>query len=211
MSTAPIISTVPTWLPESERDSSYYIFVPLFKCQVSNIQTMSIDYLQLHGMPSCGDTRLDKETANELITRMLPISEMVKFFNKGVLVQVSNYQDTVKIYEYISNHLNFWKQELTVSLNTRGAPIEDLMMIDKFANAVYQHAKYQFDDVVVDSIIARRMSSVMSFNRENIIKHMYTPEAATINGEEEEQPERASMADVFSSHKFLGGSGPKWR
>jgi hypothetical protein len=45
------------------------------------------------------------------------------------------------------------------SLNIGNAPLEDLKLMDRFANAVYEHAKYQFTDDTISSIIARRMDT----------------------------------------------------
>lgn len=206
-----------TWIPESERDSRYYIFRVLFKTRVSNIQTMSIDYLQHFGMPSVGDARLDAESTNELVTRMLPISEMAKLHKDGVNIRVVNYADTKLIYEHVTDHLNYWKANLENGFHTRGAPIEDLILLDKFAVSVYAHAKYQFTTEMVDSIVARRMSSTLRVSRENILKKkpqeilVINEETGTTEKQEEVFPERVSMAEIFSGRKALSNGAPKWK
>lgn len=206
-----------TWIPESARDSRWWIFKKLFMCRVSNIQSMSVEYLQHHGMPSVGDSRHDTETANELVTRMLPISEMVKFFNDGVPVRVCNYADTKEIYERITDHLNFWKQNLENGLNTRGAPIDDLLLMDRFAMTVYEFAKHQFTTEIVDSIIARRMSSTLRVSRDRIMGRkpktieVTNPETGATHKEEEGLPARMSMSETFASRKAISGGAPKWK
>jgi hypothetical protein len=203
-----------TWLPEEQRDTRYYIFVPIFKCRVSNIKSMSISYLQHFGMPTASDPRLDAETSGELITRMLTIEAMAEFFNKGVTIAVCKYEDTKVIYDHISNHLNFWKRQLDTGLNTKNAPFDDLILLDKFANAVYAHAKFQFTQDTVDSILLRQMSGAMSFTKDTLFRK--PPVVLTVNKTPEEEqedkyPERASMAEGFNSRKEIIGGRPKWK
>ena len=188
-----------TWVAEGMRDTRYYIFKKLFNCRISNIQSMSVDYLQHFGMPVSGHPEYDKEISHELIERLLPISEMVKYFNDGVTVEVVNYSDTKVIYEYITDHLNFWKNRIEDSFNARGAPIDDLIVMDRFAMSVYKHAVHQFTIEVVESILARRMSSVMRLSIDNIMGGGPKPLVVNANGEVEQEkiPERISMAEAF--------------
>lgn len=208
-----------TWVPVEERSTRWFIFKHPYLCRVSNIQTMSIEYLQHFGMPSVGDKRHDTETANELISRMLPISEMVKLFNDGVNIRVVNYADTKDIYERITDHLNYWKQNLENGLNTRGAPIEDLILMDTFAVAVYDHAKHQFTTNVVESIIARRMSTTLRVNRDRILTKRVELPPALLNSDgnletvvpDERYPARVSMASAFAATKASITGSPKWK
>lgn len=205
-----------TWIPKEQRDTRWYIWHKLFACRVSNIQTMSLTYLQHFGMPSTGDTRLDQETANELVTRMLSINQMVEYFRAGVNVRVIKVTDTKEIYEHITNHLNAWKYKLENALNVRGAPLDDLVALDSFAVAVYKHARHQFDRQYVDSYLARKMSSTLRVTRDRILKPM-EPQVVTINGDpnaqeqEKKYPEHESMADVFLGRQRAVNGAPKWR
>lgn len=205
------------WVEESKRDTRWWIFHKQFLCRVSNIQSMSVEYLKMFGMPSSGDPYYDKQTANELIMRMLTIDDMVEFFRNGVSVYVCNVADTKEIYERITNHLMAWKHQLEHGFHTRGAPLDDLILLDRFAVAVYKHAKYQFTPDIVDSIMARRMSSILKTSRADILSakaktQVVNPE--TNEPEEDPYPERVSMADVFAGRKPTPPSrtgGPKWK
>lgn len=203
-----------TWVPESERDHRWYIWKKKFLCRVPNIQTMSVEYIQMFGMPACGDPHQDRETANELVSRMLTINEMIDFFNQGVSVAVVNYKDTKEIYERITDHLNAWKQHLEHGWHTRDAPIDDLLTMDKFANVVYRYAAPQFTTATVESILARRMSSTLRVGRDKIMGGM-KPKVVIINAlgekEEEKLPERVGMADDFLNRKAANAGAAKWR
>ncbi len=205
-----------SWVPIEQQTVQWKIWNLLFKCRISNIQSMSTQYIKHHGMPSIGDPQYDKAMANELVFRMITIADMVKFYNDGVQIYISNPADTKIIYELISDHLIAWKTQLETSLNTGDAPVEDLLLMDKFANTVYAHAKYHFTTDFIDSILARRMAGAQRANRQTILTKQNAP-AVVVNpetGEQEENkdkyPERHSFSDVFASRKKVAG-GRKWK
>jgi hypothetical protein len=169
---------------------------------------MSTDYVALHGMPTCGDPIYDKGTANELVTRMLTINQIAEFYKNGVTVEVVKYSDTKVIYELIVDHLSSWKQKMATSFHTKNAPLEDLILLDKLASVVYKFAQPQFTTEVVDSLIARRMSSALKHTKENILAK---PKPTVINPIEDAPaiPQRETMADSFIKHK--NGNGRPWR
>ena len=207
-----------TWIPESERDTRWYIFKKLWLCSVPVFESRSIEDIQNFGVPASGDSLYDESMRSERAQRMLSIDAMVEFYKRGVQVAVVNYTDTKLIYERISDHLNAWKTKLEDGWHTRNAPIEDLMLLDKFAMVVYKHARHQFTTEMVDSILARRMSGALRVSRDKIMGD--GPKVMVINQdpvtgeekreEEEKLPERTSMADVFASHAAIASGGPRW-
>ena len=198
------------YVPESQQDARWRIWNLKFQCRVTNIESMSVEYIKLHGMPSSGDPARDKEVANELVFRMLTIAEMLEYFEKGIIVRVSDIADTKSIYTHISDHLNAWKNQLENSMHTRGAPIDGLLLMDKFAQVVYAHAKSQFNGEFIESLAVRQISSVMRHDRSNILAPKVI-ESTTINAitEEDRYPKRASMSEIFASR--LIASTPKWK
>lgn len=208
-----------TWCPDSEKTPAWWIWRQLYMCRVNNIQTMSLDYIKIFGMPNSGHQQHDMQTANELITRMLSIADMVKFHNEGIIIRLVNYNDAKPIYEHITNYLNMWKNQLETGYHVRSAPIDDLLAMDKFANSLYAHAKHQFTQDYVDSILARRMSTLFKVNRNTVLKPkkadkvIYSGEAIT--SEPVEDNKRVSMAEMFLNHKPLpsanGNNGSKWK
>jgi hypothetical protein len=204
-----------TYVPLNQRDHRWGIFKKKFLCRVPNIHMMSTDYVKHFGMPSYGDPDADRQTANELITTMLTVAEMVGYYKRGVTVRVVKIPDTKEIYEHITDHLNAWKKELEVGWHTRNAPIEDLLELDKFANAVYRFAAPQFTTQTVDSILARRMSGTLRVSRDKIMGGN-KPKVMIVNavGEKEEVskiPERVGMADSLLGHKAAVSGAAKWR
>lgn len=201
------MSSHEAWLPESERDSRWYLWNERYMCRVPFIQTMSPDYLREFGMPSSGYDEYDRQTANELVIRMLTINDMVEYYKRGTTVAVMQPGDTKRIYERISTHLELWKRELETSFHTRNAPLEDLQDLDKFAHAVYEHAKWYFDEPFVESLFARSVGGLLGFNRNSIVKRKSTSRVLEV-GQEAEMPaepakpqSRVSMAEVFASRE----------
>lgn len=192
------------WVPYEQRGTAYWIFEELFVCQIPYIQMLDLEELQEYGMPTSGDASYDYGTANEMRQIMIPISEMVKYYAKGVQVYVVDPADTKRIYERISDHLIAWKEKLSKSLNMSGAPLEDLKLMDQFANAVYEHAKYQFTDDTISSLLSRQVDPRHhDLNRliANIEGPILTAEEVQKQEEEEKYPQRESLADFFQPYR----------
>lgn len=200
------------YVPESERTTAWWLFNKLFMCRVPYLQTMSAEYIREYGVLASGDPVRDKALGSETITTMLSIAKMIEYFSKGVTVGVVRYEDTKKIYEYISNHLQAWKRELEYSVNA-DAPVEDLLLMDRFASAVYVHARHQFTQDYADGIIARRLTGGMSVNKNTLFRPKEPPPVETNTTSDDPHqhlPARHSMADVFASRRAIT-TKPKWR
>jgi len=198
------------WVPPEERDTRWYLWNELYLCRVPFMQTMSKDYVRIHGVPFTGHAESDQSMHSELVQRMLSINAMTEFFEKGVTVAVVRHEDTAKIYNRISDHLKAWKRELEVALDVRNAPLEDLKLLDRLAAAVYVHAQQHFTEEQLDSLLARRIAGTMRLNRSTLM--VPQSNARRINAVEEvpyEPKKHQSMADLLSSHELA--SRPKWK
>jgi hypothetical protein len=191
------------WVPYENREAAWFIWNELYQVTIPYIQMLSIEELQQYGMPTVGDPGYDYGTANEMRLIMIPISEMVIYYSKGVQVSVVSKDDVKKIYERISDHLNTWKQNLEKSLNIGDAPLEDLKLMDRFANAVYEHAKYQFTDDTIASFISRRMDTRQA-SLNDMVERLENP--MTKQQQEEKDldgryPKRESMTEYFQPYR----------
>jgi hypothetical protein len=150
--------------------TTHYIFKEVFHVRIQYLQMRTIEDLEFFGMPRCDYSPYDKQASNELRDIMIPISKMVEYFQGGVQLYFPNINDIVTIYQHITNHLNAWKEEIRRSMHIGSAPIEDLQLLDQFANSVYDHAKFQFTDEIVSSLTAtsarvKKISSITSILR----------------------------------------------
>ena len=188
-------------------DSAFYIFDYLFECRIPNLESTSVDYIRHFGTPTTGDQRIDNELANELITTFLPIATMVEHYKNGVRVYIPRYEDLTFMYDCVSNHLNAWKTRMEHAINIGEAPIEDLIDLDQFANALYDKAKYQLTPDIIDSLFMRHISSNTRLNKGGLFKDSPKPLDTTkqapdgtvqLNSEKDSRyPERTSLTDLF--------------
>lgn len=198
-----------TWIPESQRTPKWDIFNRKFYCTVPYMATRSADHIRMFGTPSCGIKELDHGMVNERIETFLTIDQMVEHFRNGTVVGVKKIEDTKTIYDCITTYLNAWKRQLEHGLNNRDAPIDDLILLDQFANAVYAHAKYFFTEDVVDSLLMKQMGTIMPITRDMLIRGMENSrrkkeeEKKPVEQREEvdAKPERAPMSDFFKTHQ----------
>jgi len=202
-----------TYIPEDQRDTAWWIWKKKFTCRVPYLQSMSTDYIRHFGIMVSGDADRDRAVVSETITTMLSIAEMVEYFEKGVTVGVVKYEDTKLIYEYISNHLQEWRRQLESGLPIRDAPVDDLLAMDRFANAVYRHARHQFDQGFIESIMARQLMGTMRVNRSNFMLNKPGDIPSAPSQEEQDPaanlPERQSLADIFSANRVNGRN--RWK
>lgn len=198
----------------SPPDTTKLIWDYLYLARVPYLQSTSIEYLKRYGSYTTGDREIDRELSNQWITTMININQMVEYFREGVQIKIVNYNDTKEIYAHISEHLAAWNERLLKGINIGNAPIEDLILMDEFANAVYAHAKYQFTRETVNSIVARRLSEVGRFNGSNFFKtplptkkdnQQIDPDGTIrINADDPNAPpERESLSD-FLKDRLVG-------
>ena len=89
-------------------------------------------------------------------------------------------------------------------MNVGQAPIDDLIAMDRFANEVYEFAKYQFTKEIVDSVVVKNMESIMTFPAG--ASDMFN-DNRTIEEKEKDIPRRESLS---SSFKTLDRSRRSW-
>lgn len=189
----------PPWVPDDQRDTRYWIFFELYLCRIPYIQMLSVEELNTFGMPISGHRESDYGTANEMRQVMIPISRMAEYYDRGSQISLVKYEDAKRVYKRITDHLVAWKEHLANSLNIGEAPIEDLKLLDRLANAVYDHAKYQFTDDIIEGLVAK-----MSGTRTHALNGMLgslgrTPVPVVVSDDPGAMfPKRRSMADFFT-------------
>lgn len=193
---------------DETKPTSYYIWEPLFRCKVPQLQTTSKAYLKHYGMPTTGNDAYDKDLANQLIDTAIPIVKMVEYFSKGIPIYIVKSADIKTIYQHIENHLLAWKRQLDHGLNIGGAPVDDLIAMDAFANKIYDHAKFHFTREIADSIFLRQMGSI---NRNTFLSPVVTPVTETALNKPSEgdgYEQRGSMSEHFKEKR---AGIRKWR
>jgi hypothetical protein len=193
----------------STQPTANLIFDYRFMVRVPDLQTRSEQHIKMFGVHSTGDRAQDMIMANQLITVMISIAEMVEYHKQGVNIRVVKRQDVLTIYDYITRHLQAWKERLNQGLNIGDAPIDDLISLDQFANVVHESAKYQFTREIADSILAKHLASTITFNKHNIFKKESSAAVIISNQdptkdkvEKEEDLQRDGFAQLFKDKKI---------
>jgi hypothetical protein len=70
---------------------------------------------------------------------------MAELWNTGACVALVKAQDAYTIYNDIEKHLIAWKNKIEAQYNPGFVPEEDLMLLDRFATSMYEHAKPFFN------------------------------------------------------------------
>lgn len=190
-------------LPSTEFVSKYK-----FMCAIPELQSRSVNHIKVFGTPTTGDKQIDAQLAKQWLTTFLSIQEMVNYHKEGVSIRIRAKSDVALMYDYISKYLQAWKTFLNEGLNIGEAPIDELIAMDRFANEVYEHAKYQFTRQIADSIIAKNLTSTVRFNKNNFFKenskayNEFMGTGLKQPEREQEYPERSSFADTFRDKKW---------
>lgn len=179
------------------------IWERLFLISVCYKDTLSTEHIKMFGMPTVGDKTIDSDMHNQMIDTYSTIDQMVEYFKKGVNVYVKIHKETKDIYDIISAYLICWKNYLDNGINIGGAPIEDLVALDRFATSVYAHAVEHISDDYVNSNLLKhiggRKTGRAAFDKPVI--------AEVVPGQVKQ---RESFASLFSDRVF-SAKGRVWR
>lgn len=176
----------------SQVDTTKAIWERLYLVRVPSLDATSMSFLKMHGTYITGIKSIDDANVNNWMTTYINIAQMVDFYKEGVTVAVVNKDDTKAIYEAIEQHLVAWKSKLQYGINIGNAPVDDLMAMDQFANAVYDHAKHLLPREVIDSLLSININK--RFKANNMLQ---TPTDKTKAVEESEG--RNTMMDFLKS------------
>lgn len=175
-------------------DTTKALWERLYMVRLPRLEATTIEYLQTYGTYITGDRAIDQTSANQLITTMKPIHELADYHRQHVPIRLVHVNDALEIYQAVQNHLEAWQRKLQYGLNTRNAPVNDLMALESFARTVYSHARHYMPPKSHASLFIQSLFSPMTLTVQNLFKTPLTePEPAevtVINGSQtpEEQP-----------------------
>lgn len=146
------------------------IWSDLYRVRVPMLGSRSIEDIRMRGVVISGNKDVDRDIENRLIVTYITIDKMVEHHRNNVPVRLTNPDDAKIIYEAISRHIQAWMHFLETGINTGGAPIEDLLAMEHFANCVYEHAKYYLVGSAIETEFLREYSQIMPINAGNFFK-----------------------------------------
>jgi len=191
-------------------DTTVGLWDILYKVRLPYHYTRSIEDIEKYGTPVTGIKEIDESIDKDMIVTMKCIADLADLYRDGVPIGICNHSDTLKIYQAVQDHIHAWRNYLQVGVNLGASPVDDLVVLDEFANAVHDHAVHQGADKLSNSLIVRQLgfehtaTAKNFFNSEAIEKLLgVNPVSGTvsINSDEKEKPERESLADFFKQVK----------
>lgn len=93
-----------------------------------------------HGVYSSTDRKTDQAVRYALEPFFLPISQLATIYEKGYPWAIVNRDDVPKIYNHIQNHLLFWINSAESNFHGVKAPVNDLVVLERFADKIYPSA-----------------------------------------------------------------------
>ncbi len=187
-------------------DTTKKLWEYYYRVRMPYLQTRTIEDIREKGVVVSGVSSYDRDIPNQLIVMMLTISQMADYYKENVPIRVCSEADVKTIYEDISQHIYAWKSRLERGINIGDAPVDDLILLDRFANSIYEHAKYQFTPEMAQSMFAQHLSSVQRVNVSNFFNKAPIKSVSSKEGEEdivrihsESTPERDSLGEFFKA------------
>jgi hypothetical protein len=117
------------------------IWSGLWEMKVAYIETLSEHELKNRGTLHSGNKQLDRQMYQDQVNVCITIDAMVEYFARGVTVVFRNYPDTKKVYDIVNDYLLAWRQQVEQGINLGGVPTEDLLLLDRFAEALFPVAQ----------------------------------------------------------------------
>lgn len=139
-------------LPVTQHPKLKAIWEHLYLISLPEMYLRSEDDIRARGTTTTGDPQLDAVMHSRYSKAYRTINQMFELHRQGVNIYVVKYEDTEKIYNAIQAHLSIWFNYMSLGLNLYNAPFDDLLDLDKFANVVYDKAKFVFDDAALNTL-----------------------------------------------------------
>lgn len=193
--------------PLLDDDTTKAIWEYLYLVRMAEIHSMSADYIKACGTYSTGNRETDRVLAKQSFQRWMPIHEMIEYYSKGATIGIVNQSDIPKIYDAIERHINCWGDMVSRGINIGDAPLEDLELMDQFANSLYAHAKYSFTPDSALSHLKRQLEGITRFTPAMLVKPLpkvqaenvsYSGGDVIINQQQDVYPERESLGRLFT-------------
>lgn len=119
-----------------ERTVAQRIFFDRYWVLVPELHFRTDKELELMGRYSNNDPELDRQLMMNKIRIYIPIAGMCQYLEEGVRVELDTPTDSIVIYKLLVQHLQNWVW-LTNQLNPPEAPLDDLRIMDRFAEILY--------------------------------------------------------------------------
>lgn len=176
------------------KDTTEAIWDDLYLVSIPDIYSRPDEDIKRFGTRITGDKLFDSGATGDFKTVMINIDKMIEHFRNNLEIRIVNYSDTKNIYEAISDHLHAWMYQIKHGINIGDAPIEDLILMDQFAEHVFGHAVQFYDD---ENNCSDLMRFLDPFTKSNPLGSVFKVDNTTGKKYESEAPKRDKMTDFL--------------
>jgi len=183
------------------KDTTAALWDMLYKVKIPYLQSRSIEELEVYGSVLTGVPEIDDSVGSDMMITMKSIADMAEYYREGTPIGLVNKEDAPTIYEAIQEHLLAWKNQLHVGINVGDAPVEDLVVLDEFANSVFDISKHQYkpgydDDFLIRQLGFNNRMGPHNFFKPNILAK--PDDVVRINEDDDPNlPVRDTLSDFF--------------
>lgn len=151
----PKSNVISTEKMKDPRDTTVGIWDHVYKCSIPMLASRHVEDIKDSGVHISGDADMDSDIKNRQFVCYINIDKMVEYYREGVPVRVLDRKDTRQIYDAISKHIYAWMEQVKHGVNVGGTPIDDLILMDRFASTVYEFARHLFEQDDYATLLSR--------------------------------------------------------
>lgn len=123
-------------------DTTHAIWCETYRVKMNELESRSIADIKFFGVRSSGNKRIDDALRNQHVYRYISIEKMVEYNEQSCLMGFTGIDDLKKIYQALHKHMVAWKNALGYGVNIYGAPVTDLLAMDRFSDAIWSKICY---------------------------------------------------------------------
>ena len=112
----------------------------LYSVEIPDHLTINPDYLKKFGTYSTGDRKYDEMLSNTFVTVMLPIIQLINYYQAGVEVRIPTRESLVKMHKDMELYLGEWKNHVQTSIHGKmdyEQHKEMITSIENFSKHIY--------------------------------------------------------------------------
>lgn len=151
-----------------------------YRVIMNQMDTVPLAERREFGHYSSGDKKIDQASAASYVPVYLTINDMIGNFEAGVPMRLSDPSDSRKIFEAITNHTGAWRKALRHVMNVGAAPVEDLILLETFASAIYERAKFVYVEKPKTQFQQGTLASFL-YSKNSIDGNMFSTNKGTWN------------------------------
>lgn len=139
-----------------EHTAAYKLTHYKFSFHIPALHFYSAEYQKEFGITSSGDRGIDRQMMNSPVGTRDTILNMARMYDEGVEIRLDDPKDSVRIYEVLSEHLKNWNEAARTEHHLNDIPMDELRMLDEFAQSIQLIARRYQPDVGTQSKFYQR-------------------------------------------------------